>query len=103
MEAIVPIFFIALFVVFVVGMMIWHYSRAEEIVTRWARENGYEIVSSERRVFRRGPFFFWTSEGQEVYYVTVRTADGQLRRGWLRCGGYFSGLWSDQAEVRWDE
>ncbi len=102
MEGIAPIFFIALFVIFVIGMMIWHYSRAEEIVTRWARENGYEIVSSGRCWFWKGPFF-WSSKSQEVYYVTVRTPDDQLRRGWVRCGGWFLGVLSDQAEVRWDE
>ena len=102
MEAIVPIFFISLFVIFVVGMMFWRYSRAEDILTCWAEDNGYEIVLSERRSFWRGPFF-WSSKGQEVYYVTVRMPDDQLRRGWVRCGGWFLGLLSDQAEVEWDE
>jgi hypothetical protein len=102
-EAIAPVFFIALVVAFIVGMMVWHYSRANDILTGWARDNGYEIVASERRWFFRGPFFFWTGKGQEVYYVTVRTPDGQLHRGWVRCGGFWLGMLSDQADVRWDE
>jgi hypothetical protein len=96
------VFFIALFVIFAIGVMIWHYSRASQILTGWAQDNGYEIVSSERYWFWRGPFF-WSSKSQEVYYVTVRTSDGGLRRGWVRCGGFFAGMLSDQAEVRWDE
>ena len=92
MEAIGPLFLIALVVAVAAGMMIWHFSRAGEILTGWARDNGYEIVASERRWFFRGPFFFWTGKGQEVYYVTVRTPDGRLRRGWVRCGGFFLGM-----------
>jgi hypothetical protein len=102
-EAIGAILFFAFFVAFVIGMMVWHYSRANDILTGWARDNGYEIVASERRWFFRGPFFFWTGKGQEVFYVAVRTHDGQLRRGWVRCGGFWLGMLSDQADVRWDE
>ena len=101
MEAIAPLFFIALFIAFVIGVVVWHYSRASDILTGWAQSNGYEIVSSDRCWFWRGPFF-WSSKSQEVYYVTVRTTDGQFRRGWVRCGGMFLGMLSDEAEVRWD-
>jgi hypothetical protein len=93
---------VALIVIMAAGLTIWHYSRASEILTRWAQNSDYEIVSSRRCWFWRGPFF-WASKSQEVYYVTVRTADGQLRRGWVRCGGMFLGVLSDEAKVRWDE
>ena len=81
----------------------WHFSRAKAILNHWAQDNGYAILSSEQRWFRRGPFFFSTSEGQVVYYVTLRTPTGQERRGWVRCGGWWWGVLSDRAEVRWDE
>jgi len=90
-------------IAFAVGMFVWHFSRAEAILQRWARDNGYEIVSKEYRWFRRGPFFWWTSKGQEVFYVTIRTMDGRHRRGWVRCGGWLLGVFSDQADVQWDE
>ena len=102
MEAVVPFLFVFIFIIFAVGMMVWHYSRAAEILNRWAGDNDYEIVSSERCWFWRGPFF-WSSKSQEVYYVTIRTPNNRLRRGWVRCGGWFLGLLSDDAEVRWDE
>ncbi len=89
MEGIAPVLFI---LIFVGAMVIWHYSRAERILEHWARDNGYEIVSREYRWFHRGPFFWWTSRAQEVFYVTVRTSDGQLRHGWVRCGGWFFGV-----------
>ena len=88
----VTVCFIAFFVILAVLMTAWHFSRAREILTRWAEENGYEIVSLERCWFWKGPFFFWSSKSQEVHYVTVRTQDGQLRRGWVRCGGWFWGF-----------
>ena len=103
MEGIAAVFFILVIAAIAIGSMVWHYSRAQDVLTGWAKDNGYEIVSSERCWFWRGPFFFRTSKGQEVYYVTVRAPDDQLRRGWVRCGGWFLGLFSDQADVEWDE
>lgn len=102
MEAAIPLLFVV-FIAFAVGMMMWHYSRAGRILEHWAQDNGYEILASEHRWFRRGPFFWWTGKGQEVYYVTIRTPDGQLRQGWVRCGSWLLGVLQDQAEVRWDE
>ena len=93
-----------LFAVFIVSIMVtfakWHYSRADDILARWAEDNGYEIRSSERCWFK-GPFF--ALNDQEVYYVTVRTTDGQLRRGWVRCGGWLFGVLSSRTDVRWDK
>ena len=55
---------------------------------------------SYRNVFR-GPYFWTSSKGQTVYRVTVEVRGG-VRTGWVRCGGWWLGLLSDQAEVRWD-
>ena len=64
---------------------------------------GYELLDARYSWFRRGPFFFRSSEEQAVFYVTVRDPEGQQRRGWVRCGGFWLGLFSDQATVKWDE
>lgn len=74
-------------------------SRAKAILNHWAKTNGYDIVSKELRLLRRGPFW-WKTKQQEIYYVTVRTPEGQTRRGWVRCGGP---LFGNGAVVRWDE
>jgi hypothetical protein len=74
-------------------------SAAKAILNRWAKTNGYEIVSKEPRILRVGPFW-WTTRHQQVYYVTIRTPEGQTRRGWVCCGGP---LFGSGATVRWDE
>jgi hypothetical protein len=74
-------------------------SAAKKILSRWAEMNGYEIVSKEFRVMRVGPFWLKTRH-QQVYYVTVRTPEGQIRKGWVCCGGP---LFGNGATVRWDE
>mgnify|MGYP001367836181 CR=1 FL=1 len=83
--------------------MVWHFSRSNTVLEQWAEDNGFELLSSECCHFMRGPFFWTTSKGQTVYYVKVRTSSGHERTGWVRCGGFFLGLWSDAAEVRWED
>lgn len=103
MEQILPVFGIFLFVAFIVAMMAFHFSRATSILEQWAEENGYEILDRERRLMWFGPFWWRKGKGQEVYYVTIRTPEGQVRRGWVRCGGWFLGILSNEAVVEWDE
>jgi hypothetical protein len=102
MDATIPLLLVCL-AVFAIVMVLWHYSRSRQVLENWASENDFTIVSSEYRNFLKGPFFWTSSRGQTVYYVTVRTPDGQTRNGWVRCGGWFFGLLTDKAEVRWDE
>jgi hypothetical protein len=97
-----PLVMIAI-LAFAVAVAAWHYSRARNVLEDWAEANSYEILSSEHRWFRRGPFWWRTGKGQEVYYVTVRTLDRQIKRGWVRCGNLFLGLFVSEADVRWDE
>jgi hypothetical protein len=78
-------------------------SRAKAILRQWAAGNRYQIVSAEHRLLRVGPFWWRKTEHQEIYYVTIRTPEGQVRRGWVRCGGWFLGLGSNCAVVEWDE
>lgn len=98
-----------LFVIFiglacVIGVMsiAWSNNRSQQIVESWASRNGYTLLSAEQRHMMRGPFFWTTARGQTVYYITVRDQHGMVRSGWLRCGSWWLGLWSDQADVRWE-
>jgi hypothetical protein len=78
----------------VVGLVaiLWHFHRSGSLLHQWADENGYRIVRQEYRTFFRGPFFLTTSKGQTVYYVVVEDQQGTRRSGWVRCGGWFLGL-----------
>jgi hypothetical protein len=80
----------------------WHFHRSRTVLERWAERNGYRLREAEYRHVFRGPFFWSSSKGQTVYRVTVEGKD-RVRTGWVRCGGWFLGLLSDHAEVRWDE
>ncbi len=92
-----PIFFIA-----VAALMIWHFRKASSMLARWASENGYRILKKRYRWIFRGPFWWRLSDKMLVYRVTVKDAEGTVRRGWVRCGGGFMGLSNDQVAVVWD-
>jgi hypothetical protein len=94
---------IVAFAIFFVVMIAWHFSRSRRLLEKWAAENGFRIIESSYRNLVRGPFFWTTSKGQSVYRVTVEDATGQRRSGWVRCGSWLLGLWSDSVQVRWDD
>ncbi len=91
---------IVVIVVFVGLVLAWRSGRSKEILQKWADDNDYTLVSSRPCYLFKGPFFF-VSDAQTVYFVTVRDAEGQNRSGWVRCGGFFFGLASNAAEVKW--
>jgi hypothetical protein len=96
-----PIIIVVVIAVAIVSA-VFHFSRAASILETWAARNGFRILASERCWFWRGPFFFRTSKSQEVYRVTIQDGSGQTRSGYVRCGGFFLGMFSDQADVVWD-
>ena len=88
----------------IVLTVLWFYKRSATVLKGWAAQNGYELLEAKINWFNQGPFFWTSSKGQTVYYVKVLDRrNGQTRRGWVRCGSFWGGLFSDKAEVRWDE
>ena len=81
----------------------WHFARSAAILDKWAAENGFKIVEKSYCLFFRGPFFFRTTKDQAVYRVAVRDKAGNVGTGWVACGSWWCGLFSDKAQVRWDE
>ena len=89
-------------VLLVAMSLVWHSRRSRTLLERWAERNGYRIIDADYRNFFRGPFFWTTAKGQTVHRVTVEVK-GVVQTGWVRCGTWRLGLFSDRAEVRWDE
>jgi hypothetical protein len=87
---------------FVAFMLYLQIRRAQTLLRGWAKENGYEILGAEHRIFRKGPYI-WSARGQAVYRVRVRDRAGVERLGWVRCGSWFAGVLSDKVESRWDQ
>jgi hypothetical protein len=83
--------------------IVWHFGRSNSVLQQWATQNGYRIVRQEYRTFFKGPFFWTSTKGQTVYYVVVEDSGGNRRSGWVRCGSWWFGLLSDNADVRWDD
>ncbi len=103
MDSLLPVLGLAIFLVAIILSIFWHFRRSESLLEEWARRNGFQIISREYRNFFRGPFFWTTGRHQTVYYVVVEDQQGNKRRGWVRCGGFFLGLFSDHVDVRWED
>ncbi|QDU62849.1 hypothetical protein Pan216_37210 [Planctomycetes bacterium Pan216] len=99
-QEILIIVFAVLFVVVVSQLII---IRARQVLHEWASRHGLEIVSAKMKWVWKGPFFWTTSKNQVVYRIVVADGDGQHWQGWARCGGYWSGLFSNEVQVKWDD
>lgn len=95
-----------LYLAFIAGVIIisaaWASGRARTLIGGWAAENGYQLIESERRYLRTGPYFWRHSRGQVVYYVTVIDPGGWRRSGYVRLGNWFFGMLGDQVDVTWE-
>ena len=99
-----PIGFVVLVIVVAavaIAAWVWHLGRSRSLLEQWADAGGYRILASERRFLRRGPFFFTTAKGQEVFYVTVEDGSGRVRHAYVKVGGFFLGQFSDKVRVEW--
>jgi len=76
----------------------------QKLISRWASENGWEILHQERRILKH-PWIIQPIRNQRVYYVTVTFRDRRpfFRHAWLRCGGWSLRPESAKLEYVWDE
>lgn len=87
----------------VIASIVWTRRRASAMLASWAAAGGYQLIESEPRYLRTGPYFWRHSRGQLVYRVTVIDPRGWRRGGYVRLGGWLLGLLSDQVDVTWDD
>ena len=87
----------------IIALVIWTRRRSRVLLEQWAADNGFTILSREHRYLRRGPYLWTTGKGQDVYYIEVQDTGGTTRSGFVRCGGYWSGMLSDKVTVAWDQ
>jgi hypothetical protein len=81
----------------------WCFTRARFILYRWAKDNGFHLLNF-KAVVSGPPKWDWTSSRSQVLYsVHICNKDGQERRGWVRCGSFWAGVFSDKVEVKWQD
>lgn len=96
-------FFIPILALMVVGGFIYVYVvRSRYLLRKWARDHGYELLHADFRMLRKGRYM-WSSRGQAVFRVEVRDREGRTRQGWVRCGGWWTGVWGEHVESKLEE
>jgi len=70
---------------------------------QWREKNGFEILSQETLRYSRGPFLWGPKEDFSVARIEARDRDGQIRKGFIRCGDHAKGmLGQHEVGVCWD-
>jgi hypothetical protein len=90
----------------VTGGVLWERRRARvarDVLDRWVRHANLQlqIVTAKSPFLRFPPF--WFTHAQYIFRITVQDASGAHRNGWVRIGGWVSGLFSDEIKVVWDD
>ena len=80
---------------------IWRSFRARKMLDRWAKDQGYTILSAHRLWYRRGPFSWSSTGNQAAYHVVVRSDDGWTADVWVRFGDQWWGLLQYKVEEKW--
>lgn len=77
-----------------------YYCWARRRLDAWARQNQVSLIGCQWRWFLRGPY---DALGKYVVFrIVSRNADGSERIGWVRLGGFWAGLFSDESHVLWE-
>jgi hypothetical protein len=96
---------VAVLVVIVILAMRWRSGRTDRMLAAWAEENGFAILKKGGRNPLNSPFKARVVAGEPtaIVFIEIRDRKGRSRKGWVRLGGWYTGLLSDQVEVRWEE
>jgi hypothetical protein len=103
MEPLVPIVFVIVIILIAVLSMSFRSSRSGSMLEQWAQDNEVTLLSQDYRTFFKGPYFWTSTKGQMIFYVTVQDRHARIRHAWVRCGGYWMGMLSDHIDVVWED
>jgi hypothetical protein len=78
----------------------WYWKRRVE---RWARDQGYSLVSFKGARFFEGPGRWRRNENMFTFRIVVRDSAGSERLGWLTFGSFWSFWPTSRVDVRWGE
>lgn len=91
--------FALLLVCTVMVLFNWQLARGGTPVERWARMNGFKLISEEREGSASVRIMGMPREMMQVYRIVVRDADSRTRKGRLE----WTGSALDPMYVRWDD
>ena len=94
---------IAAFLTLALWRVIGGESRAQQMLDNWLADNDFQLLRKSTPWIKDNPFFLGSNRSQKVFKVVVRTPQGGVRTGWVRCGHALLGVAKDQVEVKWEK
>jgi len=80
--------FIVIFVYCGIWLIIRPYRKANELIEKWANENGYIILDKRKKFgFNTGPYLFGGYTA--IHKILIVDANGSKKKVWTRTGNYF--------------
>jgi hypothetical protein len=86
------------------AIVILHIRLAKYRIKQWAAQKGFNITECKICLKRIGPFsYIGTSGSQSVFKIEAVNSNGEVKKGYVRAGGFFLGLLRKRVEVKWDK
>jgi hypothetical protein len=85
------------------GLIVWTILRARRHIRAWAADQELRLQRVGLRLIRRGPYWANRTKAQHVFHVVALDRNDRRRTGFVRVGGAFKGVMSNEVHVTWDE
>lgn len=83
-------------------IVVWHRYRRYVILPQWEARQPYVWVEYQRRPYFIEPSFRDAFSRETFYQITAYNRKGRIRRGWLRCGSWWLGSFTNRVQVSWE-
>jgi hypothetical protein len=92
-----------LFVVYVIIENFYLNRIALKSLIKWTKRHGHVVIDHKLRSTLLSPFLA-SYKWHRTFHITVRTMEGDLKKGWVRVGGGFFKWWdTEEVKVIWDK
>lgn len=83
-------------------IVVWHRYRCYAILRQWEARQPYAWFEYQRRPYFQELSVRDTFSRETFYQIAVRNRKGRLRHGWLRCGSWWLGSFTNRIQVSWE-
>ena len=84
------------------ALVVWQRYRRYAILRQWEARQPYVWIEYKKRHYFKEPSLRDAFTRETFYQITAYNRKGRIRRGWLRCGSWWLGSFTNRIQVSWE-